>query len=402
MIRRPTVMVVSPYLPPHVGGVERYVLNIAQSLAEDHGWRVVLVATRAPGDDAGVTEALIDDLQNVTLHWLTAQARWSNTPLGLGWKRRLREIMRIENVDVVNAHAPVPVLADIAARAAGVRPFVLTYHAGPMRKGRWFVNLILRSYERVILSRTVRRSKVVICTSPYVVETLLGTEPSNATVIAPAVDIDTFAPGGEPAGDRVLFVGSLDMSAAYKGLDLLLDAIARLRKTRREATLDVVGDGDGLGRYRARAGELGIGRAVRFLGPRSGPELVTCYRSADVLALPSTFDNHPTVLLEAMACGTPVVASDVGSVSQMLLGGELGVLVQPGRSDLLSKELSAILTDPGLARARARRALQHVRTKRSVVEQGRRTSAVLFDVLVRERPKMRSVAEVTPLLPPEI
>jgi glycosyltransferase involved in cell wall biosynthesis len=112
---------------------------------------------------------------------------------------------------------------------------------------------------------------------------------------------------------------------------------------------------------------LAAGRSVRFMGAVSDAELPALYQSAAVLALPSverTCDGRQVqisellglTVLEAMASGSPVVASRVGGVPEIVVDGETGFLVEPGDVDELHDRLALLLNDPGLAREMGRRA----------------------------------------------
>ena len=104
------------------------------------------------------------------------------------------------------------------------------------------------------------------------------------------------------------------------------------------------------------AGELGLGDRVRFAGWRYGPaDMPDVFRALSVLALPSK-EPEPfgLVLLEAMACGVPVVATDHGGPSEICVAGETGLLVPPGDSGALAEALSSLLRDPARAEALGR------------------------------------------------
>jgi glycosyltransferase involved in cell wall biosynthesis len=131
------------------------------------------------------------------------------------------------------------------------------------------------------------------------------------------------ATGRDVAGVRtVLFVGNL---VAVKGADRLLSAFARLRT---QARLVIIGDGPCRRRLVALARDLGVAATVRFLGCQSQPEVAEWMRRSDCLCLPSRSEGMPNVVVEALACGTPVVATDVGEVPFLVQDGVNGFVLR--------------------------------------------------------------------------
>jgi glycosyltransferase involved in cell wall biosynthesis len=130
-----------------------------------------------------------------------------------------------------------------------------------------------------------------------------------------------------------------------KNLPLLLQAVADLRRESPDVVLVLVGEGPQQPALEAQTRALGIADAVMFAGYAAQEETPAWYRTADVFALPSDFDNSPNVVLEAMACGLPVVATDVGGLRDYVDPARNGVLVPKGcRADLASA-LRQLLVD---------------------------------------------------------
>jgi glycosyltransferase involved in cell wall biosynthesis len=169
-----------------------------------------------------------------------------------------------------------------------------------------------------------------------------GVEPTRVAVIHPGVDPELWgrSRSERSAGGalRILFVGN---DVRRKGLDLLAEAAGRLDGAHVDAvTGDQVPSNDRL-------------RVHRGVAPRS-PELHRLYDQADVFALPTLGDAVPNVVVEAMASGLPVVASDVGAVREMV--GDAGIVIPAGDVEALSGALSRLADDPGERRALGRRA----------------------------------------------
>jgi glycosyltransferase involved in cell wall biosynthesis len=384
--RRRTLLMVTPYFPPGGGGLEQYVFRLAIQLQRRHNWRVVVATS---GDRRIPDRWEIAD--GLTIYRLGYIFKISNTPLDPRWVRRLRSIIERENPDLVNAHLPVPGLADAMAHVVGTTPFVVTYHTNTMLKGKLHYDIPIWLYERIIRHRILARAERIICSSTAVRDFL---EPyaGKCLVIPPAVDLAEFAPGAGPVGRRLLFVGILSRSHSHKGLHFLLEALAEAPC--RRVCLDVVGDGDARSFYEEQCRRLGIGGRVRFHGRLSGTALVTRYKESYALVQPSTNDSFPATVVEAMACGLPVIASDVGGIPSLVRDGVTGRLVPPADVASLARAVEELFSDPATAikRGQAGRAL--VESHLTVQEQADRTEAVFEEIL--ERSCGCKVAVVTP------
>jgi glycosyltransferase involved in cell wall biosynthesis len=339
-----TLLISTPHFPPEGGGLEEYVVRLAQPLMHEHGWRVVVVTS---GQRGGAVHC--DQVGDMRVYRLPFHLQVSATRLGISWPRDLMRIIKAEQPDLINAHLPTPGLADVMAHVAGSIPFVVTYHTGTMRKGRWPVDLFIGLYERVVAPVMLARATWVITSSDFVRDSHLRRIRAKSSTVTPGVDTDLFHPARVPALNRVLFVAGLTRAHTHKGLDALLPAIAELRTRRPALTLDVVGSGNDLGRYEELARSLAIDQHVRFLGRLAGERLARAYRDASVLALPTRNDSFPMVLLEALASGIPVVSTRVGGIPELVEDGRHGYLVEPGDDPAFTDRLGRILDDPALA-----------------------------------------------------
>ncbi|PRX45529.1 D-inositol-3-phosphate glycosyltransferase [Prauserella shujinwangii] len=204
---------------------------------------------------------------------------------------------------------------------------------------------------------------------------LYDADPAAVQTVSPGVDLDRFAPGsraaaraalGLPADAVVLaFVGRIQ---PLKAPDVLLRAAAELVRERpelRERLVVLVAggpSGSGLEQpeaLRELAGSLGIAGSTRFLPPQAGEALVDVYRSADVVAVPSYNESFGLVALEAQACGTPVVAAEVGGLPVAVAHGESGLLVPSHRAGDWAGALAHVALNPGRRAELAASAVRH-------------------------------------------
>jgi glycosyltransferase involved in cell wall biosynthesis len=348
------ILLVTPYFPPHVGGVESYTAHLAEGL-QTLGWTVVVVTT-GDAEEGPLTAG------GVRLYRLRRAAAVSNTPVGLRWRRKLRQIIKAERPDVINAHTPVPYLADLAQRASGPIPFVLTYH-NDLAKDGLVTGTVARLTHLLLIRRTLIDSTAIIATSGYYADESRYLKPHRAKVeiVPPGVDATRFNPDVKVgaglatrfAGQRViLFVGSLSRTQRHKGLDVLIDTFASIHRESPDVHLAIVGDGDGADAYRARAVALGTGDAVTFAGRVDDEELAEYYKRATVMAMPSTnrSEGFGMVFIEANATGTPVVGTRTGGIPYAVQDGATGLLAEPGDRESLCLALRRILDDENFAR----------------------------------------------------
>lgn len=348
------VIIVAPYFFPHVGGVEIYTLNIARRL-KALGWAVVIVTSRASdGKEA-------EDVEGMRTYRLSTSFKASNTPIGFGWRREMKRIFKAEHPHVINAHTPVPYMADMAQRASGSIPFILTYH-NDLEKDFWPVQIGVKLLHFTLMRATLRRSTGIIATSEYYIHEsrYLQEYAPKIDIVPPGVDTSRFNPDVQVCsqlrnrygGQRIiLFVGSLNKNQKYKGLDILIRAFALTHVAFPETKLVVVGSGDGIDEYISLAGDVGIAKAVEFAGHVNHDSLAQYYKLATVFVMPSTSrtEGFGMVYMEASAVGVPVVGSRVGGVPYAIKNNETGLLVEPKDLDSLHKALRAILSNNSLA-----------------------------------------------------
>ncbi|OYD08036.1 glycosyltransferase family 4 protein [Paludifilum halophilum] len=152
--------------------------------------------------------------------------------------------------------------------------------------------------------------------------------------------------GQSENGPSILYVGNL---YPVKGVDYLLEAFARVVPYHDDVTLHLVGDGPLRSELQKQAREKGIADQVRFVGRKPHEEIPWWINSSDIVVLSSLSEGMPSILLEAMGCGKPVVATDVGGISEILQHRRTGFLVKPKQPEEMARFLSILLMeDEGL------------------------------------------------------
>lgn len=267
-------------------------------------------------------------------------AEWSAT-LGL---------LRQHKFDAIHAHWLLPhgLIALMARALCGYRPAVICTSHGADLYG------LRGAFARMLKRYVVRHSERVTVVSQAMLDDLrkqVG-DVSNCSVLPMGVDTQgRFVPPDSPiTRSGLLFVGRL---ADKKGVDVLLDAMARL-KDMPDLSLHVIGSGPEEARLRQQASALGLDQIVDFVGPVPNRDLPLWYQRSSVLVFPSVVTPYGDqeglglVPVEALACGCAVVASDLAAVKDVIRDRETGLLSPAGDAKQLAEVLHVILWDPKL------------------------------------------------------
>lgn len=199
------------------------------------------------------------------------------------------------------------------------------------------------------LRRSVlRNAEAVVANSPALAETSMRADPIAAQIIPNGVDVDYYTPpllGPQVGRDfRLLFVGRF---RNQKNLRLVLDAVKQLAgRTSQEIVLDIVGDGPLRDEMHQYAGEIGISDRTFWHGWVSKERLRNLYQKADCFVNPSLYEGMPNTVLEAMACGLPVVASDIVGNQDLIIHGETGFLFTLGNDADFFEAIQMLIAGP--------------------------------------------------------
>ena len=198
--------------------------------------------------------------------------------------------------------------------------------------------MIIFLYEMLILPHTAKKASKIICASNFVKNTVLKRHTSKSTVIEPGVNISLFKPNPviKKEDNLVLFICHYKSMHEMKGLYSLLEAMKMLP----EVKLRIVGE----------KGDFTDDR-ITSVGIKRGQDLVEEMQKASVLILPSTahMEGFPMVLIEAMACQTPVIGTEVGGIPEVIRDGIDGFTTPANDSQALMLAISKIMTDKDLA-----------------------------------------------------
>ena len=368
------VMVCQTY-PPMISGISVAVHHLAEGLA-DRGHAVMVMSASDRGEAYHERRGGVDLVRLASLPTPSRRGqRWS------WWSRDEVERHLDEfRPDILHLHDPVlgALLMPSFAKARGL-PLIVTAHALP-----WYVSAqapdlpglrpLVEAALWAFASDMLARCQAIVAPSRFTADQVDARGGPGAVVISNGVDLHRFKPepaspderlavierhGLDPARPIILHVGRIDRE---KNVDDVVRAAA-IAMASTDAQLLVVGDGNRLRDIEELARELGIARSSRFIGfVEPNGDLPALYRTGAVFVLASELESEGIVVLEAAACGVPIVAVRATSMPELVEEPGCGYLVPPGDVHAMADRIVQVLRDPaaqhalgqaGLAMARA-------------------------------------------------
>jgi glycosyltransferase involved in cell wall biosynthesis len=322
------------WFPEEVGGLNRYFRGLTEALAHE-GVNVRAVvrgpAVGPPGDFS---------LDVVAPGSLISVLRRYAAVAGLG-----------PPPEIVDSHfALYALLPVVAGRLRGL-PLVLHFHGPWGAEGQAEGQRLPRTTAKRMAERAVyRHARETIVLSRAFARVLVeqyGVLPWHVNVVPPGVDLDRFSPGSRAASRRTLGLPETGWIAvttrrlvARMGVDVLIDAWRSVADDGR--LLLIVGEGPARESLEELVARHRLEDSVRFFGPVDEGTLVSCYRAADLSIVPSrSLEGFGLVAAESLACGTPVVVTDVGGLPEAVSGLECDLVVQGGDAEALAARLNA-------------------------------------------------------------
>lgn len=334
-----------------IGGVPDHVMTLVRGLS-DHAEVVVITSSI----DAQHARALAD----IGVPFVSVPMERSLSPVSdIKSFVKLRRVLRDGAFDIVHSHmSKAALLGGFAALASGTAVSINTAHnlgflalSNPLARGLFWL------YDRALFALT---ADAVITVSDRVRTGIVqsGIAPERKVIsIHNGIETARFAPDRTRSeavrrslgiGENQPLVTTVARLVWFKGLHDLLEAASLVLKERTDARFLIVGSGQQLDELRAKAGALDISDKIIFAGERRDiPDILA---AADIFALTSVSEGLPISILEAMAVGLPVVATDVGGISELVADGKTGFLA-PARSPReIANRLLRLLRDPDMRR----------------------------------------------------
>ena len=337
------IALVSPYDFAYPGGVCNHISCLEQQFTQKgHEVRVI-----APASEAVSTfgDRFIPIGKPRPIPVSGSIARITLSP----WlSSRIKTVLDREHFDICHLHEPLmPMLCTTVLRLSNA-PNVGTFHASGGKPWYSFGTPI----GKLILKKWFRKLDGKIAVSPPAREYVSKYFPGEYTIIPNGVDTKYFSPDALPIEEfidgklNILFIGRMEKR---KGLDYLLEAYKRVKLEMPNSRLIVVGPGIRLRhKYEKRVRRSGI-KDVVFVGYASYRDLPRYYKTADIVCCPAIgWESFGIVLIEAMAVGKPVVASNIEGYASVLTDGVEGLLAPPKNAEKLAEALISLMSDESL------------------------------------------------------
>ena len=346
------IALVSPYDWAHIGGVNNHILSLSNQFVQRGHRTTILAPSSKPAEEVeGDNLVLIGQPVPLPL-----SGSWARVSLSFHRNRQIKRLLDDEEFDVVHMHEPLFPVPPVAALRFSKALNVGTFHAYARRS---------RGYRgfRPLLKRWYGNLHGKIAVSKPAAELVARYYPGDFKIIPNGIDLAHFSADALPFERfmdgklNILFVGRMEMR---KGLRFLLAAFARLKWEYPQLRLIVVGPGRLDAASERILGERYV-EDVEVIGGVPYDDLPRYYRTADIFCSPATGgESFGIVLLEAMAAGAPVLASNIPGYAGVVDNGETGLLFEPKDEVSLANAIVSLMQQPELRARMAAKGRVHV------------------------------------------
>lgn len=327
---RPTIIHVTPYYPPHLGGMEKGTALRAERFV-DRGYTVSVYTS-----DRGYFRKAEPDTE-VQVHYLKS-IEVAHTPIIFTLFFRLLALPHHALIHLHIAQAFSPEIVYLISKLRGI-PYIAHIHGDEIPSGS--LGFLLETYKKWFLKRVLKSAAKIICQTESQKSLIVSKYrlPLESIVVIPNGVAEEYFVGKKTSQNSVphlLFVGRL---AVQKNLLLLIEAVSQMKTS---VNLDIVGEGELKKNIEAFIQKYNL-RNVHLHGQKTARELLEFYKSADIFVLPSLQEGISNAMLEALAAGLPVVASNLPEMREII--GDCGVLIQDPTATSYARALDALLSN---------------------------------------------------------
>jgi glycosyltransferase involved in cell wall biosynthesis len=334
------IVQISSYFPPHLGGQQNVAREISERLAK-RGHQVEVFTS-----DIGCPKnKQIKSTKNLKINYLKS-LEFAHTPIIPSLFFKLMKIPKDSVMHVHVAQAFVPEIVWLVSKIRGI-PYVAQIHSDTRESGR--LGFLLPTYKRLFLKKIFKESKkIIVLNKEY--EALIKKKynlTKNLSIIPNGISEEYF---------KIKKIGHKDINLIYvgriskeKNIDVLIKSICFIKN---KASLILIGDGEKMNEIKLLIKKNKI-REVKLFGRKKPSEITKLYAVSDIFIIASRYEGLPLSVLEAMASGTPVVASKVIGITGLVNG--VGSLIKDIKPKNFAKEIDRLIENPKLRKEMAKK-----------------------------------------------
>ncbi|MBN1785137.1 MAG: glycosyltransferase family 4 protein [Candidatus Bathyarchaeota archaeon] len=378
----PRVCLVTHYFPPHKGGIEQVSFEQSRRLTE-MGYQIDVLTSKFEGRNTNPIKGI------KIYHYpsLNVAKRFGVPYPIISFKAYKIFTKIIGNCDLVHAHGHVYMASYLAGRVAKKlkKPFIVTQH-NTFIDYRSFLNIVEELNDQIIGKSILKNADKITTVSKETMKYVLrlGADKIKTQVIYNGVDIDTFRPENKQESRTKLglpkdrkIVLSVRRLVYKNGLGTLIESVPKITQQHPNVLFILAGKGPSRKLIQDRIKELGISQNITLAGFVPDELLPVYYNAADIFMLPSASgEGLPLVLLEAMACGLPVIATAVGGTPEILKHKKNGILVPPINPEAMAKATTKLLSETKLGKKISKEARRNIKDKYTWEENVRQLQAI--------------------------
>ena len=329
----------SDYFYPKIGGITTHIEGLARNL-EKRGHEVFIITKKSEFDDKQL------GLNVIRLNSILKTSSVLDMPQTSELAKKIKEL----KPDIIHGHhafSPISLLSIFIGKKLGIKTVLTNHSIQFLHDFDYFwrsSSYILFPYRKYI-----NNADEIIAVSHAAAKFISYFTSKKIEIIGNGIDINEYAPRVKIFdGKSVLFVGRFTYR---KGIHVLLEAFKKVKQEVNDAHLTLVGSGYFSPVLHLLIKTLNLEKSVSVLENVKKEKLIEIYQNSHVFVLPSIYgESFGIVLLEAMASKTPIVASDVGGIKELIKSGKTGFLVRKGDAEKLSEKIVELLLDKELAK----------------------------------------------------
>jgi len=328
------IIQITPYYPPRVGGLQNVVRMISETLASRKN-KVLVFSSDLDCE----LEHRVPSKKDLTINYL-GSFEFAHTPI---IPNLFSKLMRVPKDSIMHFHISQALIHEISAIVCKIKsiPYIAQVHSDLGPSGP--LGFLLPLYKKLFLKKVLKGAKkVIVLNEGYkkLVKEKYGLE-KNVVIVPNGVGREFFLNKSikQIKKANILYVGRLTVE---KNVPKIIDSFSKIKN---KAVLHIVGDGELRPIIEEKIRREKLSNIILY-GFKGGKDLIDLYKKADIFILASDYEGQPLVLLEAMASGTPIIASDVRGIRELAKG--IGILMSPPTAENFAKEIDKLIVNKKL------------------------------------------------------